>query len=120
MPANKKVHEYMRVIRSKYPRLKKVYCITDVLKIPIEAAGDSIVQEMFHNGWAQGHLITNVFVFAPDGTIISCIWNCPGCMHNSELAGMGRIYVKPEEVNVKQVKNVSWTAFCAPGNVFVI
>jgi hypothetical protein len=121
MPAKEKVHEYMSVIGSKYPHLKKVYCVADGLKIAIEAAGDGIVQEMFYNGWTQGHFITNVFVFAPDGTIISCILNCPGCMHDSELAGMGRIYGKLEEVYRETGgKCVMDSAFCARGNDFVI
>ena len=52
----------------------------------LQAADDVGIQEMFYNGWTNDNYLTNLFVFCPDGTILACVLNCPGSMHDSELA----------------------------------
>ena len=47
-----------------------------------------MTQEAFYNGWKSGHYITDVFVFAPDSTLVMSMLNCPGAMHDSELASI--------------------------------
>jgi hypothetical protein len=101
LPTNDKVAEYKQAIAAKYPLLQNVYCVCDGLKISIEAAGQQHVQRRFYNGWQKDHCISNIFVFAPDGTIIAVALNCPGCMHDSQVAEMGFIYGKLEEVHVR-------------------
>ena len=39
-----------------------------------------------------------VFVFCPDGSIPICCYNIPGSVHDSAIAGMGKIFDKLEEV----------------------
>jgi hypothetical protein len=74
-------------------------------KLRIQAAGDGRIQEMFYNGWTHDHYVTNLFVFAPDGTIIAAVLNAPGSMHDSELATVGNIYNKLATVqNLLQAK----------------
>ena len=73
----------------------------DGLKIAIQRAGDDIAQNRCHNGWTHGHCMSNVFVFAPDGTIVMAVLNCPGSMHDSELASLGEpsIYDKIDKLH---------------------
>jgi hypothetical protein len=96
LPAEAKLQQYVDCIGNKYPRLTNVAYVGDGLKILLQKAGDNGKQNAFYSGWKTDHFITNLFVFAPDGTIIMCMLNCPGSMHDSELALMGNpsIYQK--------------------------
>lgn len=96
LPTAEKVNCYREAIENRYPMLKNVASVGDGLKILLQKAGDDQTQEAFYNGWKSGHYITNLFVFAPDGTIIMSMINCPGSMHDSELAASGSpsIYTK--------------------------
>ena len=114
LPTNEKVAEYKQVISAKYPLLENVYCVCDVLKISIQAAGQQHVQRRFYNGWQKDHCISNIFVFAPDGTIIAAALNCPGCMHDSQVAELGFVYGKLEEVH----ERVPGGAVCVMDSAF--
>jgi DDE superfamily endonuclease len=91
-PDNDKINVYKKIIERKYPILKNVFCVCDGLKLNLQQAGDGRVQNRFYNGWTHGHYITNLFVFAPDGLIISCLVNAPGSVHDSTLADWGNVY----------------------------
>ena len=96
LPNADKVNCNREAIKHRYPALTNVASVGDGLKILLQKAGDQQTQEAFYNGWKSGHYITNLFVFAPDGTIIMSMINCPGSMHDSELAASGSpsIYTK--------------------------
>ena len=53
---------------------------------------------MFFNGWTHDHYVTSVLVFCPDGTIPIAYFNCPGSMHDSQVAEWGNIYLKLEDI----------------------
>ena len=91
-----KINCYRLAIANKYPARTNVALVGDGLKILLQNSGDEQTQEAFFNGWKSGHYITNIVVFAPDGTIVMSILNCPGSMHDSELAASGSpsIYTK--------------------------
>ena len=89
LPDPTKLQQCMAAIEAKHPALKNVAYTGDGLKILLQKAGDEQTQEAFYNGWKSGHYISNVFVFAPDGTIVMAMVNCPGSMHDSELASKG-------------------------------
>ena len=102
LPSNEKVAEYKQAISANYPLLENVYCVGDGLKISIQAPGNhQREQQRFYNGWQKDHCISNIFIFAPDGTIIANALNCPGCMHDSSVASFGFIYGKLEEVHAR-------------------
>ena len=90
LPIQEKVVQYKEAITTRYPALKNVAFVGDGVKILLQKAGDEKTQEAFYNGWKSGHYITNLFVFAPDGTIVMAMINCPGSMHDSELAAAGK------------------------------
>jgi hypothetical protein len=89
LPSPEKVEQYKQSISQQYPSLENVALFGDGLKILLQRAGDDIVQNRFYNGWTHDHYVSNVFVFAPDGTIVMAVLNCPGSMHDSELATLG-------------------------------
>jgi DDE superfamily endonuclease len=72
--------------------LDDVYCFADVLKINIQSTADYVAQASNYNGWTHGHYISNVFFFAPDGTIIGSCVNCPGSFHDSMVFTIGGLY----------------------------
>jgi len=123
LPDGPKVVQYKAAVERKYPVLKNVAFVGDGLKILLQKAGDPTTQEAFYNGWKSGHYITNVFVFAPDGTVVMTMLNCPGAMHDSELASIGvpSIYHKIDEMYEKfGAKTVMDSAFSASGKESII
>ena len=123
LPDATNVAKYKEAIARKYPVLKDVAFVGDGLKILLQKAGDQTTQEAFYNGWKAGHYITNVFVFAPDGTIVMSMLNCPGAMHDSELASIGvpSIYHKIDSMyELYGAKTVMDSAFSASGKQSII
>ena len=119
--SNEKIQEYKDAISDKYPHLKDVYCVADGVKLLLESTDNDLVQSMLYNGWTHDHYVTNLLVFAPDGTIIDCVLNCPGSMHDSELAYFGGVYDRlRDHYNRHGGKCVMDSAFCSRGNAFVI
>jgi hypothetical protein len=113
----------MEAIKEKYPLLQDVAYVGDGLKILLQKAGDPQMQNAYFNGWKSGHYITNVFMFAPDGTIIMSMLNCPGSMHDSELAAIGSpsIYNKIDYMYDRfGAKAVMDSAFSASGRDSII
>ena len=91
-----KIHTYLTSIGDKYINLqrKRVAFEVDGLKLPIQKSQVDSIQSVFYNGWTTGHYISNIFVFAPDGTVVSMVINAPGCLHDSTVSELGQIYHK--------------------------
>lgn len=89
MPSAEKANQYKQAISAKYPSLKNVGLVGDGVKILIQKSGNNKKQNSYYNGWKSDHYVTNLFVFGPDGLIVACMLNCPGAMHDSELAALG-------------------------------
>ncbi len=70
----------------------------DGLKLYLERPPDETIQNLYNNGWAHDHFITNVLVFPQDGTIHMSYFNVPGCIHDSQVAEWGNIYTKLETI----------------------
>ena len=58
----------------------------DGVWLPILEPGDSDIQNAYYNGWKACCNISNVIVWAPDGTIIWARYNCPGSFHDTTVA----------------------------------
>jgi hypothetical protein len=80
LPTTNKIDGYIAVIAEKHPNLgtKKVWCTMDGLKLMLEQAPNSTIQEQFYNGWTHDHYVTSVLCFCPEGTIpiagITALW----------------------------------------------
>ena len=85
---------FKEAITAKHSLLVDCYCMVDGLKLYLQQAGDSIIQSRFYNGWKHDHFVTNLFAFAPNGSIIACTLNAPGTWHDSTLAHWGSMYSK--------------------------
>ena len=94
LPSGQETQEFIELISHKHPLLgdEKVWGTMDGLKLYIQSSGDDKVQSMFYNGWKCDHFVTNVLLFAPDGTIADGVYNCPGSVHDSQVAGWGKLY----------------------------
>ena len=101
MPTELEIQSYMTSIASKHPNLKGVWATMDGLKIYLQQSPCVKNQEHFYNGWTHDHYVTNVLVFCPDGTIPMTFYNCPGSVHDSQVAMWGNIYEKLEMVYEK-------------------
>ena len=86
MPDAAEIGLFKKTITAKHSLLVECYCMVDVLKLNLQQAGDSIIQSCFYNGWKHDHYATNIFAFAPNGSIITCTLNAPGTWHDSTLA----------------------------------
>lgn len=94
LPTPNDTRAFQAAISSQYSMLTDVCAVADGLKVDLEQTGDFITQNRFYNGWTHGHYVNNVFVFAPNGTVIACAINAPGSMHDSQVAEWGGIYEK--------------------------
>ena len=94
MPDAAKIALFNEAITVKHSLLVDCYCMVDGLKLYLQQAGDSVIQSHFYNGWNHDHYVTNIFGFAPNGSIISCTLNAPGTWHDSTLAHWGFMYSK--------------------------
>jgi hypothetical protein len=70
----------------------------DGLKLLLQQSSNTAIQERFYNGWTHDHYVTSVFCFCPDGTIPIAFFNVPGSVHDNQVAELGNIYQKLEQV----------------------
>ncbi|KAG8686021.1 hypothetical protein FRC11_009655 [Ceratobasidium sp. 423] len=66
--------------------LKGAFGFMDGLNLPVTASFVDAEQNANYNGWLHSHVVSNVIVFSPDGTIISAVVNAPGSWHDSNVA----------------------------------
>ena len=76
----------------------------DGIKLMLECSSEEDIQNRFYNGWTCNNYIGAVLVFCPDGTIPICCYNVPGTIHDSNIAIIGKIYDKLEDIYCKQAK----------------
>ena len=94
MPDAAEIAMFKEAIVAKHSLLVDCYCMVDGLKLYLQQSGDSVIQSRFYNGWKHDHFVTNIFAFAPNGSIIACTLNAPGTWHDSTLAHWGSMYAK--------------------------
>ena len=94
MPDAAKISLFKEAIAAKHSLLVDCYCMVDGLKLYLQQAGDSVIQNCFYNGWKHNHFVTNIFALALNGSIIACTSNAPGTWHDSTLAHWGSMYSK--------------------------
>ncbi len=120
-PTVEEVQEYQRIVAVVYPRLGEVWGTCDGLNLWFERSISQRIQRMFYNGWLHGHFVSNVFVFAVDGTIRICGLNAPGSMHDSTIADYTGVYDKLERVyEATGGKVIVDSAFKLRNNPFLI
>ena len=118
-----KLDSYVGAVGRRHRLLEeeRVCFACDGLKLPLEQAGDCVIQNMFYNGWTYDHYVSNVFVFAPDGTIVLMCINAPGAMHDSTIAHYGHMYDELEKMYLEYgVKTVVDSAFLSTRTEYLI
>jgi hypothetical protein len=76
--------EFAELIANKHPGLPfRPMAFLDGLNLAVYESGDFFEQNSHYNAWLAGTYISNIFVYAPDGTIIYARLNHPGCGHDS-------------------------------------
>jgi len=94
MPSEEDIREYQVIVAERFPTLDGVWFVMDGLRLSLQKPNVGEIQSKFYTGWKKDHTVNNVFVFCPGGTIIAAAINAPGCVHDSNLAFMGRVYDK--------------------------
>ena len=123
LPTENEMQQYTQAIAGKHPSLgaQKVWCTIDGLKLMLQQAPNSTIQEQFYNGWMHDHYVTSVLCFCPDGTIPIAAFNMPGSFHDSTVAEYGGVYAKLGEMFDKYgVKCTADSAFGAKTYPFLI
>lgn len=82
MPNEEEDQQFQKAINEKYSLLNCIYDIADGFKVILEQRGVTVIQELFYNGWKHDHNFTSVFVFVPNGVVISCVLNAPKSVHD--------------------------------------
>jgi hypothetical protein len=98
IPSAEEIESFKLAFAERHPLLNDCWATMDGLKLYLQRAGNTYIQERFYNGWMHDHYVTSVFCFCPDGTIPISFFNVPGSVHDSHVAKFGNIYNKLEEV----------------------
>ncbi|KDN44640.1 hypothetical protein RSAG8_05405, partial [Rhizoctonia solani AG-8 WAC10335] len=85
-PNAEKMREYSDAIHSRHPAITGAFGFLDGLSLPVSTSSDPAIKKATYNGWLHAHKISNILVFAPDGTIIAAKINAPGSWHDSRVA----------------------------------
>ena len=111
MPDAAEIALFKEAITAKHGLLVYCYCMVDGLKLYLQQAGDSVIQSRFYNGWKHDHFVTNIFAFAPNGSIIACTLNAPGTWHDSTLAHWGFVEFWGLPPSIPFLQYVNWLGF---------
>ena len=98
LPDIETLQDHIASVHRRHPLLENVWCIMDGVKLYLQEAGSSTVENAYYNGWKCDHYVSAVIVFCPDGTIPIVCYNVPGSVHDSKIAKWGNIYQKLESV----------------------
>ncbi len=98
LPSAEQINDYKAAFGARHPLLHNCWAMMDGLKLHLQQSGNTTIQERFYNGWTHDHYVTSVFCFCPDRTISIAFFNVPGSVHDSQVAELGNIYEKLEQV----------------------
>ncbi|KAG8728805.1 hypothetical protein FRC11_010158 [Ceratobasidium sp. 423] len=88
-PDENLMEKYSDVITNKHRNaeyLDGAFGFMDGLNLLVETSTNPQLQQPYFNGWLHAHVVGNVLVFAPDGTVIAACINTPGSWHDSRIA----------------------------------
>ncbi|KAB5589204.1 DDE family endonuclease [Ceratobasidium theobromae] len=83
------MHISLEIINRKHPNaqyLAGAFGFMDGLNLPVSTSKDEAKQNANYNGWLHAHVISNIIVYSPDGTIITAVVNAPGSWHDANVA----------------------------------
>lgn len=76
---------YARMIRDREPQVETAFGFVDGTTFHIQQPASASVQNAYYSGTKSDTMVQNLFVFAPDGTIIWARTNCPGSWHDAAI-----------------------------------
>ena len=85
-PSRNRCEKYADMIKRRHPLVTDAIGFVDGCHLPVATSSDLDIQNAFYNGWCSAHFTSNLFVFAPDGTIIHATLNAPGSWHDAVVA----------------------------------
>ena len=99
-PNSVEIEQFIESISNRHPILgsKRVWGTMDGLKLTLQQSGRFTIQLRYYNGWTHDHYISNLFVFAPDGTIRFYCINCPRSVHDSQVGELSGMFQKLQSV----------------------
>lgn len=67
-PSAQRMEYYSSLIHARHPRIDGAFGFMDGLSLPVSVSAVPQLEKATYNGWLHTHKISNIFVFAPDGT----------------------------------------------------
>ncbi len=110
IPSDMEIRGFEAAIVAKYPALTM-----DGLKLWLQRAGDQRVQNMFLMDGLMTIMVSNLFLFSPDGKIQACYINAPGTFHDSTMANISMVvYTLVDDVYhcMHGIKNCCGLSLC--------
>ncbi len=77
IPLAEKIESFKAAFAEQHPLLNDCWATMDRLKLYLQTAGNTYIQERFYNGWTHDCYVTSVFCFCPDRTIPISFFNVP-------------------------------------------
>lgn len=110
---------FVRRLYCNHLLLTNFYATVDGLKLQLKRSGGAVIKNMFYIVWTHGNYDTNLFVYAPNSTIIACAINALGALHDSMIGEMGRIHGKSNKFyGISGEGVVADSAFCRLKHTF--
>ena len=78
IPCNEDIESFRAAFAEQQPLLNDCWVTMDGLKLYLQSAGNSEIQERFYKRWTHNHYVTSVFCFCPNGGRM-CIRGPVGC-----------------------------------------
>jgi hypothetical protein len=88
LPSPEEINEYKAAFGERHLLLHECWATMDGLKLYLQQAGNTEIQEQFNNGWTHDHYVTS--------TIPIAFFNVPGSVHDSPAAELWKMYIKLE------------------------
>jgi len=85
-PTAAEMQHFSSLMAAYSPALSNVFGFVDGVYFPCNDPADSDTQNAYYNAWKSCCSITNVLVFATDGTIVWARYNMPGSWGDGRLA----------------------------------
>ena len=117
-PSPMQMRQYAHIIKQRHPALENVFGFVDGVFFQVPNSPDPQIQNAYYNGWKSCCAVSNILVFAPDGTIIYARLNAPGSWHDSVIAR--KLYNTLENETPDPFRIVGDSAFVNSSKLLVV
>ena len=85
-PSQDDARRFAKLVEQREPTIKDVIAFIDGVHLSCQCSSDPIEQARYYNGFIADTCVNNVFMFSPEGKIVSAAINFPGSSHDCDVS----------------------------------